>query len=120
MTIAFNLGIFFRNLHGQEVSFSGVNEYCTLDFTGGVESLVEQTNLTKQLEVILSNLPLFLHFTFEEPQDDEDVKGNEVRIRLVRRETDEDVTLLETRFLFSEVSLKPTSDDDDDPLPSSA
>ena len=119
MTLAFNLGIFFRNMKGQEVLFLGKSDRVELQFKGGVKTFSEKTDLSRQLNITLENLPLFLHLTFEENEDTDD-ENNPVHVSLIRREADEDVIVLSTTFLFSEVSLKPASGDEPGPLPPSA
>ncbi|MCH7477726.1 MAG: hypothetical protein IIA14_06460, partial [SAR324 cluster bacterium] len=47
--LAFNLGVFFRNLQGADVTFAAQSEKCQFNFSGGVEKLQEQKDLTHHL-----------------------------------------------------------------------
>ena len=64
--LAFNLGVFFRNLKGEEVTFSAKNDLCEVRFTGGVVSLHEHTDLTRHLSVTLGKGDLSFRIAFDE------------------------------------------------------
>lgn len=112
--LAFNLGIFFRNLHGEDVLFSAQGAHAELHFAGGVMGLQEHTDLTRHLAVTLTSGDLTLHLAFEEPEDEEEETDPElalVRVHLMRDEGGEERTLLRTSFQFGEISLKPANEE---------
>ena len=120
--LAFNLGVFFRNMEGEEIIFSARNAHCSVIFVGGVENLSEQTDLTHHLAVTLSKGPIYCHISFEDAEDDEKVEDTEVEVQLVQvasKPDTDDVILLETSFRFEEIGLKPAAgadDPDDGPM----
>ena len=123
MTLAFNLGIFFRNLHGEPVRFSARNNHAELRFEGGVSALSEQVDLTRELRVSLVAYPLRLELVFEEPEDEQASEEDlRVLVTLHRMEGEgaeaagkTNVTppgerpalILQTEFRFGEISLTP-------------
>lgn len=120
--LAFNLGVFFRNMEGEEVLFSARNNHSAVIFIGGVEHLSDQTDLSHHLAVTLSKDNLLCHISFEESEDEENVEDTEVEVELVRvsgSEEEEDIVLLQTTFRFEEIGLKPavgSEEPDDGPL----
>jgi len=111
MTLAFNLGIFFRNLEGEPVRLSAKNDHCELQFLGSVSSLSEQVDLTRELNVSLQAPPLRLDMVFEEPED-ENARDDDLRVSTtLHRENEAGDTglILETEFRFGEISLAPLS-----------
>lgn len=119
--LAFNLGVFFRNLRGEEVAFSARTPQQEVHFIGGVRTLQEHTDLTRHLSVTLDSGELSLRIAFEEPEDEADPEEATVAVRLVREAGERELVLLQTTFRFGEVSLKPAADleageqDPDDP-----
>lgn len=121
--LAFNLGVFFRNMAGEEVIFSARNQTCAMKFIGGVTHLSDQTTLTHHLAVTLTKDNLSCHISFEESEDEENVEDTEVDVLMTltpENEEEEDTVLLETTFRFEEITLKPAAgaegDPDDGPL----
>ena len=105
--LAFNLGVFFRNLQGEDVTFSARNDHCEVHFVGGVEALHEQTDLTRHLSVTLSKGDLSCRMAFEEDEEPETPESADVEVRLVQVIAEREVLLLQTRFRFEEIQLKP-------------
>lgn len=118
--LAFNLGVFFRNLRGEDVVFSARNEQCEMLFSGGVVNLSEQTDLTRHLAVTLGDGELSMHIEFEE-NEDEEAENMEVEVSLVQQREGDETVLVRTTFLFGEISLKPRSElDEKGPQPPEA
>ena len=114
--LAFNLSVFFRNLKGEEITLHAKNEHCELRFFGGVEDLVEHTDLSHHLSVTLTNGDLTCRMAFEEVEEEEIPENTEVDVELVQSKEDGDIFLLRTTFRFEEITLKPASmEDEDDP-----
>ena len=116
--LAFNLGVFFRNLAGEEVIFSARNKTCAVKFIGGVEQLSDQTGLTHHLAVTLIKDNLSFHISFEESEEEEHVEDTEVDVLLIKapeNEMEEETVLLETTFRFEEITLKPAAGAEEDP-----
>ena len=68
--LAFNLGVFFRNLQGEEVVLTADDGRSSFRFTGGVHSLEEKTDLTHELTVVLTKGELTCHISIEEESED--------------------------------------------------
>ncbi len=115
--LAFNLGVFFRNLKGEEVSLAAQNEHCEFTFVGGVADLVEHTDLSHHLAVTLTRQNLSCRIAFEDDQDEEQAENAEVEIQLVQKDPEREIILLRTTFLFEQITLKPTGGEDDSPDP---
>ncbi len=111
--LAFNLGVFFRNLKGEEVAFAARAPHCELRFTGGVADLHEETDLIRHLSVTLSKGQLSLTSSFEE-NEEEEPEDTEVEVEMARRDDEGEQILLRTSFQFGDISLKPASEDGDD------
>jgi len=109
MTLAFNLGIFFRNLEGEEVRFTARNAHSELHFQGGVVSLSEQVDLTRELRVALVASPLRLELTFEEPDEEDAREEDQLVVVSLRKESEdsESVPMLRTAFQFGDITLTP-------------
>ncbi len=115
--LAFNLGVFFRNLQGEEVSLIAKSEHCELHFVGGVADLVEHTDLSHHLAVTLTSGGLSCRIIFEESEEEETAENTEVEIQLVQTGAEREVILLKTTFRFEEITLKPATGDEDEPDP---
>ncbi len=113
--LAFNLGIFFSNLRGAEVSFSAHSPALQLHFIGKVLQLEEHVELAHSLSVALSQGALACHIFFEDGEDEEPEEDAEVQVKLVQKLDGADVVLVETRFRFDQISLKPRVDDESPP-----
>ena len=111
--LAFNLGVFFRNLQGAEVTFAAQNEQCQVNFRGGVEKLLEQKDLTHHLSVTLTSGDLSCRIVFEDEPEGEGPEKAEVEVKLFHAREEGEVLLLQTTFRFEEVTIKPTSTEDD-------
>ena len=107
--LAFNLGVFFRNLRGEEITLSAKNEHCELYFSGGVENLEEHTVLSHHLSVTLTNGDLSCRIAFEEVEEEETPENTEVEVEMVQKRDDKEILLLQTTFRFEEITLKPAS-----------
>jgi phosphoribosyl-ATP pyrophosphohydrolase len=120
--LAFNLGVFFRNLKGEEVFLSAYNEHCEVRFRGGVETLEEHTDLSHHLTVTLANKDLSCRIAFEEAEEEETPEHTEVEVELTQKNEERETVLLRTTFRFEEITLKPASgaeeeeEPDDGPL----
>lgn len=112
--LAFNLSVFFRNLRGEEVTLFAKNESCTVRFTGGVEELVEHSDLSHHLSVILTSGDLSCRMSFEEVEEEEIPENTEVDVEMIQSREDLDVVLIQTSFRFEQITLKPASMDDDE------
>ncbi len=118
--LAFNLGVFFRNLRGEDVAFSARNEQCEMLFSGGVIDLSEQTDLSRHLSVTLGDGNLSLRIEFEE-NEEESAEDMEVEVSLVQQSEESEIVLVRTTFLFGEISLKPRSElEQEEPQPPEA
>jgi hypothetical protein len=108
--LAFNLGIFFRNLKGTEVDFAARSTTCTIHFTGQVQALADQMDLTRRLTVTLRSNDLVCLISFDEGEGDESEEPQEeglVEVRLVDRLPGGERLLVESTFRFEDISLKP-------------
>jgi len=103
--LAFNLGIFFRNLHGQPVAFDAKSAHATMHFVGGVESLREKTDLVSHLSVVLACDDLRMELAFDEGDEPEGEDNPEARITVIRIGMAE--PLFEATFAFDEIRLQP-------------
>jgi hypothetical protein len=108
--LAFNLGLFFRNLRGQPVRFSARDGDTEVQFVGGVRELLERTELDTQLTVVLTHRDLALRLVFDEGDEGEQSEEPRVRIRLTRESNGEEAALLETSFAFVQVRLQPAEE----------
>ena len=116
--LAFNLGVFFRNLKGEEVVFSANTPQCEVNFTGGVTDLREETDLTRHLSVTLSKNDLSLTISFEESEEEEEEpEDTEVEVVMLQAGDEGDIQLLRTTFRFGNISLKPVSELEDGEQP---
>jgi len=113
--LAFNLGVFFRNLQGEEVIFSARNDLCEVNFRGGVSNLYEHTDLTHHLSVTLNRQNLYCRIAFDEAEEEEALEETEVEVRVVQIEDDQEILLFQTAFQFEEIVLKPATGDEDPP-----
>lgn len=112
--LAFNLGVFFSNLKGADVTFSARNDHCEVRFTGGVTSLQETTDLSRHLSVTLGKGEVSCRIAFDESEDSEEEAKEEeerVEVRMVHNAGGEEVDLLQTWFKFEEITLKPHVDE---------
>lgn len=113
--LAFNLGVFFRNLQGADVTFSAQSEKCQVNFSGGVEKLQEQKDLTHHLSVTLTSGDLSCRIAFEDEPDGEGPEKAEVEVQLFHARKEGEFLLLQSTFRFEEVTIKPTSTEGDSP-----
>lgn len=112
--LAFNLGVFFRNLRGEEITLFAKNEHCEVRFSGGVENLEEHSDLSHHLSVTLTNGDLCCRIAFEEVEEEETPENTEVEVQLVQKNEEREILLLQTTFRFEEITLKPASGDDEE------
>lgn len=112
--LAFNLGVFFRNLQGEEVLFAAKNDQCEVQFRGGVEKLQEQTDLTHHLAVTLSQPPLLCRIAFEEVEEEESLEETDVEVRMTQEVEGQETVLLQTTFRFEDITLKPAAGGEED------
>jgi hypothetical protein len=108
--LAFNLGIFFRNLRDAEVDFAAHTAACHVQFIGRVLALSDQVDLTRHLAVTLSRGDLRCHISFDEQEDEEGREQEDearVEVRLVERSHGAEHLLIKSQFRFQEISLKP-------------
>lgn len=103
--LAFNLGVFFRNLHGQPVAFDARREGASVHFVGGVESLQEKTALVSHLSVVLACDDLRLEMAFDEGEEEEGGNDPEVFVTVIRLGMAE--PLFEATFAFDQIRLQP-------------
>ena len=112
--LAFNLGVFFRNLRGEEITLTATSEHCMVRFSGGVEELVEHTDLSHHLSVTLTNGDLACRIAFEEVEEEETPENTEVEVEIVQTKDSKEIVLLQTTFRFEEITLKPASVEDEE------
>lgn len=114
--LAFNLGIFFSNLRGADVTFAASNGQCSVQFTGGVTALEETNDLSRHLSVTLGKGELTCHIDFDENEEPEEEGAEEeiVDVRMVHTVDDREVELLVTQFKFDEITLKPHVEGEED------
>ncbi|MBI3994141.1 MAG: hypothetical protein HY342_12775 [Candidatus Lambdaproteobacteria bacterium] len=107
--LAFNLGIFFRNLSGTEVVFSARNGLCEVSFTGGVQQLQEHTDLTHHLIVTLAKGEVACEIAFDDDQEPEEDEPEEapVRVHMFQVVDGAAFDLLRSEFRFEDITLKP-------------
>ncbi len=110
--LAFNLGIFFRNLRGAEVSFTARSPACELHFIGKVLELQVRKDLERSLSVTLLQGSIACHIAFQDSEDEEPAEDAEVEVKLVQPVDGEEVVLTQTRFRFDQISLKPRVDEE--------
>lgn len=116
--LAFNLAVFFRNLKGEEVFFTAYNQNCQMTFLGGVSELHEETGLSHHLTVKLNKDHLSCIISFDEEEEEEKPEHIEVDVKLIQHNPQtEEITLVETKFLFEEIALKPASQMEPEPDP---
>lgn len=115
--LAFNLGVFFRNLQGQRVRLTAENLRERLEFVGTVRELAERTALTRHLSVVLLRGDLQLHIAFEESDESEEDAPQEVEMRLLLQDGDGEHELLHTAFAFDELRLQPEEAGTEAPVP---
>ena len=116
--LAFNLGIFFRNLKDAAVDFTASDGSCQVEFTGQVQALSDQLDLTRHLAVTLRRGDLLCHIAFDEGEDEEgEEKQDEatVEVRLVLRAEEGEQVLVQSQFRFDQISLKPHSPEGPEP-----
>lgn len=111
--LAFNLGVFFRNLQGEDVVFAAKNDQTEVQFRGGVEKLQERTDLTHHLSVTLAKGGLSCRIAFEEVEEEESLENTDVEVRMVQHEDGQETVLLQTKFRFEDITLKPAAGDED-------
>lgn len=114
--LAFNLGVFFRNLKGEEVVFSAETPQAEVRFTGGVADLREETGLTRRLSVTLAKNDISLTISFEDSEEEEP-EDTEVEVVMLQTGEEGDFQLLRTTFRFGDISLKPVSELEDGEQP---
>ena len=113
--LAFNLGIFFRNLAGQRVRFDAENTREQVHFTGSVSELEETKALIRELRVTLTRGDVALRIVFEDSEDPEEADQPEVELTLVLRDGEETLELLSTTFAFDEIRFHPEEPDAPNP-----
>jgi hypothetical protein len=122
--LAFNLGIFFRNLKDAEVDFAARNVACHVQFTGQVQALSDQVDLTRHLAVTLRHGNLLCFISFDEQEDAEDGPKKEeeaiIEVRLVELRDGKQHALVQTQFRFEDISLKPHNPESPEPPPAQA
>lgn len=111
--LAFNLRVFFQNLQGEELLFFAKNEHCEVRFIGGVDKLKKYTDLNRPLAVTLTQGNLLFRISFEEVEEKK-MANTEVGVSL-SRQGEEELLLMQTSFLFDQITLKPTSGADEEP-----
>lgn len=105
--LAFNLGVFFRNLSGAEVEFSAKNAQCELHFVGSVRDFRQEHDTASHLSVALRSGELVCHVAIEEEEAVEAPEEAKVDVRLAQVLGDGERELLHASFRFEDISLKP-------------
>jgi hypothetical protein len=105
--LAFNLGVFFRNLSGAEVDFTAANAQCEFQFVGFVQDLQQHRDVGTRLSVALRQQHLTCSIEIEEEETIEAPEDAKIDVRLVLRREEGDRELLHATFRFEEISLKP-------------
>lgn len=113
--LAFNLAVFFRNLHGEPVRLVARGERAGLRFVGSVEGLEETTDLTRRLTVTLGRAELLCRLELEEELEPDEDAPPTVHIRLSSRNGAEPTVLAEAAFRFEDIQLQPATAPTDAP-----
>ena len=109
--LAFNLGVFFRNLAGAEVDFSAKDGETEVHFQGMVESIHQESGLEQHLQVTLRRDTLRCRIGILEPEDEEQPSSEDepkVEVTLEADAQEEHPVLLyRGQFKFDSISFKP-------------
>jgi hypothetical protein len=108
--LAFNLGVFFRNLAGADVEFTARNAAGEVHFVGNVQDLREETDIRRRLQVTLRRDALRCEIQIEESEDEAHAGPDgepEVEVRLEQESGAQTVPLFHGRFRFEDISLNP-------------
>jgi len=110
--LAFNLGVFFRNLSGAEVEFTAHNADCDVVFVGRVRDIREELGLGSTLQVTLSREPLQCRIEIEDSDGEEDESPGAspepaIEVILEREAGERAEQLFRGRFTFEAITLKP-------------
>lgn len=105
--LAFNLGVFFRNLSGAEVEFTAKNPQCDFRFVGAVGEFHQEHDVSTHLSVALRCADLTCTIDIEEEEAVEAPEEAKVEVHLVQHAAEGDRELVHTAFRFEDISLKP-------------
>jgi hypothetical protein len=105
--LAFNLGVFFRNLSGAEVDFSAKSAQCEFQFVGSVQEFRQEQDTASHLSVALRGGDLVCHISIEEEEAVEAPEEAKVDVRLAQRVGEAEREVLHATFRFEDISLKP-------------
>ena len=105
--LAFNLGVFFRNLSGAEVDFAAKNPRCALQFVGSVQDLRQERDTATRLYVALRGGGLICRIAIEEDEAVEAPEEAKVEVRLAQQAPGGEREVLRATFRFEDISLKP-------------
>jgi hypothetical protein len=105
--LAFNLGVFFRNLAGAEVDFAAKNAQCDFHFVGSVQDFRQEQDVGTQLSVALRHEGLVCTLSIVDEEADEAPEDAMVEVRLLQQVEGGARELLHTTFRFEGISLKP-------------
>jgi hypothetical protein len=105
--LAFNLGVFFRNLSGAEVDFSAKNPQCTFRFIGNVQDFRQERDTASRLSVALRSGELVCRISIEEEDTVEAPEEAKVEVALAQRQGEAEREVLHASFRFEDISLKP-------------
>ncbi len=105
--LAFNLGVFFRNLSGADVDFTAKNAQCALQFVGNVQDFRQEHDTASHLSVALRSGELVCRIAIEEEEAVEAPEEAKVEVRLAQVLDGGERELLHATFRFEDISLKP-------------
>ena len=107
--LAFNLGVFFRNLSGAEVEFAATNAHCEFQFVGFVREFQQHQDVSSHLSVALHRGDLTGAIDIEEEEEEalESPEDAKIEVHLVMRTEEGEREVLHTTFRFEDISLKP-------------
>lgn len=105
--LAFNLGVFFRNLAGAEVEFTAKNPQCDLRFIGTVQDFRRDQDVSTRLSVALRSGPLTCAIGIEEDEALDAPEAAKVDVVLLQQADGGERELLRASFRFEHITLKP-------------
>lgn len=105
--LAFNLGVFFRNLAGAEVEFTAKNPQCDLRFIGTVRDFRREQDVGTRLSVALNSGALTCAIGIEEDEALDTPEAAKVDVTLLQQTDGGERELLRATFRFEHITLKP-------------
>ena len=109
--LAFNLGVFFKNLSGAPVFFSAKGPTAEVTFVGTVTDLQQESGWQGSITVTLRQGALACTIVFDEAEEEQHPEASGVQVSLLcddaTAEESEPLQLLTAGFRFKDVTLHP-------------